>query len=103
MQPAAGATGIAASQDGRLSFLQPDTGESAEADPSYLHGSAQLQPHRGGSEASAPTVTSRTQHQEAGGNSTQELGIVSSAAGGKERARRKARLPKGLVDYDTAG
>ena len=40
---------------------------------------------------------------EAGGRSTQEVGTDTSAAGGKKRPRRKARLPKGLIDFDAAG
>ena len=103
MQPAAGAAGTAASQDGRLPFLQTDSGESAEADPSIcmvlLSDSRTEVEHR----HLPPLLQPPHSTNEAGGRSTQEVGTDTSAAGGKKRPRRKARLPKGLVDFDTAG
>ena len=105
VQPAARAIEIAASQDRQLSSLQSDSGDSAEAGPSHLHhdGAALQQPHRARAEAPAPANAARTQHREAGCRPGQERRTDTSAAVVNERPRRKARLPKGLVDFDTAG
>ena len=105
VQPAARAMEIAASQDRQLSCLHQNSGESAEAGPSHLHhdSAALQQPHRAGAEAPAPASAARTQHQEAGCRPGQEGRTNPSAAVVNERPRRKARLPKGLVDFDTAG
>ena len=72
VQPAAGAGEAAASQDGRLSTLQPSAGELAEAGPSQPHSAAQQEPHIGGAEARAPTDAVHTQHKGSGSSSAQE-------------------------------